>query len=373
MNPLPSVTPPITPGATTNLGSSGLAGNSHGVSVSRPSMAAIGAAKVGNYFGSAAGSSLLGALGSGVMNLVSGGINRHWQKKDYERQRQDALADYRMQRQDYLSDLADERAYNSPVAQRARLLQAGINPNTVFGNGSVSNTSSPASNNSQLRGSDMSSPGRLGSLGSEMVDAIMPTMSVSLSDLQAENLREDIALKKANAIRLLSDAKGIDARTKGQLIQNGWYDALNASTIAERTASANKYIDDLRTNAVNRLFTQYQIDHMLPAQKANLQASTSKLFSEVQSIVQQMEFFDSVKNVRQRQEIMQMKRDSLALAMDKFEYDLKDNMPQYNVNGYHNVMREINFFIDSILGFWAGSSPLKDINFHKKPSKIGFK
>lgn len=364
MNPLPQVTPPMFPGATINLGASGLA---------RPSMAAIGAAKVGNYFGSARGSSLLGALGSGVMNLVSGAINRRWQKQDYARQRQDALADYEMQRQDYLSDLADERAYNSPSAQRARLLQAGINPNTVFGNGSVSNTSSPASNVAQMRGSDMSSPGRLGSLGSDMVDAIMPTMNVSLSDLQAENMREDIALKKANALRLLSDAKGIDARTKGQLIQNGWYDALNASTIAERTASANKYIDDLRNSAVNRLFTQYQIDHMLPAQKANLEASTSKLFSEIRSIVQQMDFFDSVKNVRQRQEIMQMKRDSLALAMDRFEYDLKDNLPQYNVNGYHNVMREINFFIDSILGFWSGNSPLNDIDFHKKPAKIGFK
>lgn len=364
MNPLPQVTPPMSPGATTNLGASGLA---------RPGMASIGAPKVGNYFGSASGSSLLGALGSGVMNFVSGAVNRHWQKKDYERQRQDALADYQMQRQDYLSDLADERAYNSPAAQRARLLQAGINPNTVFGSGSVANTSSPASNGAQLRGSEMSSPGRLGSLGSSMVDALMPTMSVSLSDLQAENMREDIALKKANALRLLTDAKGIDARTKGQLIQNGWYDALNASTIAERTASANKYIDDLHTSAVNRLFTQYQINHMLPAQKANLEAATSKLFTEIRSLVQQMDYFDSVKDVRQRQEIMQMKRDSLALAMDRFEYDLKDNLPQYNVNGYHNVMREINFFIDSILGFWSGSSPLKDVDFHKKPSKIGYK
>lgn len=281
MNPLPQVTPPASPGATTNLGASGLA---------LPSMAAIGTAKVGNYFGSARGSSLLGALGSGVMNLVSGAINRRWQKQDYERQRQDALADYQMQREDYLSDLADERAYNSPSAQRARLLQAGINPNTVFGNGSVSNTSSPASNVAQMRGSDMSSPGRLGSLGSDMVDAIMPTMNVSLSDLQAENMREDVAIKKANVLKMLSETRGIDASTKARMIENGYLDLMLSTELNERKANVDRIVSQLKTDELTRAQMTFDLQNLSPAKVNQINASISHTWKEIERMSYYLQF-----------------------------------------------------------------------------------
>ena len=297
MNPLSQVTPPFAPGATTNLGASGLAGNSHGVSGSRPSMAAIGAAKVGNYFGSTAGSSLLGALGSGVMNFVSGAVNRHWQKKDYERMRQDALADYQMQRQDYLSDLADERAYNSPAAQRARLLQAGINPNTVFGNGSVSNTSSPASNVSQMRGSEMSSPGRLGSLGSDIVDAIMPTMNVSLSDLQAENMREDVAIKKANVLKMLSETRGIDANTKARLIENGYLDLMFSSSIDEKRSNIKRVNSQLLTDTLDRAQRAFDLNKLSPAKVSKIQSEISLAYKELESLAFDLSFKNESKRL----------------------------------------------------------------------------
>lgn len=40
---------------------------------------------------------------------------------------------------------ADERAYNSPSAQKARLMAAGLNPDMMYGQGGVQNTSAAAS------------------------------------------------------------------------------------------------------------------------------------------------------------------------------------------------------------------------------------
>lgn len=290
---LPQVTRPagMPTGATTNLGSSGLAGNSGGSfsSNQRPTMA-IGLAKAGNYIGSSSGGTLLASLGSGIMNMISGAINRRWQKKDYELQRKDALSDYSMQREDYLSDLADERSYNSPAAQRERLLAAGINPNTAFGNGSIVNTSSSAQNQANIRGVDMGSPARLGSLGSEMVDTIMPTMQASLTDLQAESLREDIAIKKANVLRILSETKGIDASTKAKLIENGYLDAMLSTNIEEKRSNIARVSSQLKTDEIERAQLTFNLEKLSPLKVKQVNAEINKAWSEINSLTYDLNF-----------------------------------------------------------------------------------
>lgn len=61
---------------------------------------------------------------------------RKWNEKMYERQRQDALADWERQNE-----------YNHPSAQMARLREAGLNPNLVYGNGA------DATSNASIRSS----------------------------------------------------------------------------------------------------------------------------------------------------------------------------------------------------------------------------
>lgn len=367
MSTLPSVTP-IRGQATTNLGG-GLATPSSPASSNMPSMSSVGTQSNGAYVQGTSGGSLLGSVVGGLFNLGTAFLNRKWAKKDYQQQRMDAKADYKTQLSDYWKMVMDEREYNSPAAQRARLLQAGINPNTVFGNGSVENTSSTAQSPSPVRGSDLPSS-RVGSLGSEMVDMIAPIMNSSLMQLQAENLRKDQAVKTAQIAKILSEVKGIDASTKGQLIQNGWYSALNAATVKERNASASKYLDDMQTSAVNRMFTDYQLKHMAPAQVANIQAATSKLFAEVRSIVQSIDYLDSVKSTRQRSEFLQLKRDAVDYALAKFEKEAFENNPVKKTDGYHNFMKEVQFFTNSLLGWWAGAGHLIPSS---KPKNIGFK
>lgn len=67
------------------------------------------------------------AAAQGKMNRKS----RRWNEKMYAWQRNDALTDWRMQNE-----------YNSPMAQMARLSEAGLNPNLVYGNGAEAMSSS---------------------------------------------------------------------------------------------------------------------------------------------------------------------------------------------------------------------------------------
>lgn len=74
----------------------------------------------------AAGASL---AGQGINALSQGSMNRKtraFSEKMYNRQRQDSLSDWAMQNE-----------YNSPQAQMERLRNADLNPNMVYGNGSV--------------------------------------------------------------------------------------------------------------------------------------------------------------------------------------------------------------------------------------------
>lgn len=78
--------------------------------------------------GIAAGGNL---LGQGINAAVQGAQNKkqmRFAQKMYEQQRRDSLLDTQMANQ-----------YNSPQAQMDRLKAAGLNPNLVYGNGTVAN------------------------------------------------------------------------------------------------------------------------------------------------------------------------------------------------------------------------------------------
>lgn len=78
-----------------------------------------------------AGSQLVGqganAFAQGKMNKKT----RQWNEKMYQLQKDDNLANWERQ-----------NSYNSPQAQMARLQAAGLNPNLVYGQGAVANSTS---------------------------------------------------------------------------------------------------------------------------------------------------------------------------------------------------------------------------------------
>lgn len=73
-------------------------------------------------------------LGQGINALSNIGVNkatRKWNEKMYNLQRQHSLADWTMQNE-----------YNSPQSQMERLKAAKLNPNLIYGDGSVAGNSS---------------------------------------------------------------------------------------------------------------------------------------------------------------------------------------------------------------------------------------
>lgn len=335
-NGVSAVAPPQMPGASTNIGTT--------IPVSRPSYESTAKSSSGilsglaNLAGSVAGSGAIGSAIGVVGNLIGDAIQYKRQKDMYNTQREHALEDYATQRKDYLSDLANERAYNSPLAQVQRLKQAGINPNVAFGSGSPSNTVSTATNQSQMRGSDV--PQVAGSpLGESALRGAAGLIHSSLAGVQSQNILQDIALKKAEAIKVLSDSRLNYSKDVRQKIENSFLDSMFTADLAEKQARTNQLIDSLETAALARLSSTYDLYHLKPTQKAQVEAAIAQYYASIRSINQQTAYFDSVKNIRQRNEIMDMKIKSVDMAEAHFKRDIIKAIDLKNANNIAEKMR----------------------------------
>lgn len=317
---IPQVTSPQMPGATTNLGSSGLAVGRSSITPNVSSDSNVDS-MLSSLGGSVLGSGAIGSAVGVIGNLIGDAIQYKRQKEMYGIQRADALEDYATQRKDYLSDLASERLYNSPLAQVQRLKAAGINPNVAFGSGSPSNTTETTQNGASLRSAGV--PQVAGSpLGDAALRGASGLIQSSLAGVQSQQMIQDIALKKAEAIKVLSDAKLTYSKDIRQKIENSFLDSMFTADLAEKQARTNQLIDSLETAALGRLSSTYDLYHLKPAQKAQIEAAISQYYANVRSINQQNAYFDSVKNVRQRNEIIDMKRNSYQMAEDHFRRDI---------------------------------------------------
>lgn len=81
-----------------------------------------------------AGSSFLGQQANAQSQQQQNAIDQQYSTQMYERQKADSIEFWNMQNQ-----------YNDPQAQMARLQNAGLNPNLVYGNGGGSQTAGPVS------------------------------------------------------------------------------------------------------------------------------------------------------------------------------------------------------------------------------------
>lgn len=295
------------------------------------------------------GQAFLKGFGSGMSGIGNlGNLFGDWlqfdrQKQLYNLQRQDALSDYAMQRNDYLSDLASERAYNSPLAQVARLKAAGINPNVAFGSGSPANTSSGAENTSGVRGAVAASPATRssGGFGSAFLQDMAGLISSGTDMAQARALHADLAVKNATVLKMLSEVKGIDEKTKAQEIENGWLDFMYESEINERYQRISESIDRMNTAAIERSNMIFDLKSIKPAQLEHIQSQTSLAYSRVQEIAQQMSHFENIKDYKVRQESALALEKEMDSAIASFEKELKAiGVPSQEKNKFHGFISE---------------------------------
>lgn len=122
----------------------------------------------------------LSAIGNAITGGASARKQYQYQSKLMDKQNNFALSMYNM-----------DNRYNSPVMQRARLEQAGLNPNLMYGNGGIQNTSggAPASASGQAPQVDYGRPS----------EGISNALQYAIVNAQTDKMNEEARLAAERA------------------------------------------------------------------------------------------------------------------------------------------------------------------------------
>lgn len=147
-----------------------------------------------------AGASLLGQAGNIYAQARMNRKTRQWNEKMYGIQREDALEDWNMMNE-----------YNSPEAQMQRLMEAGLNPNLVYGGGATTTGATVRSSN--VQGWNPTAP------RFDPAEAVMGYINTQSKEAQTDNIKAatDVAKQEAalKAVEITSKLVGIDRSKVG--------------------------------------------------------------------------------------------------------------------------------------------------------------
>lgn len=183
----------------------------------------------------------VGSVATGLFNSNQAKKNRAFQERMYNQQVKDNRETWQM--------MVD---YDTPLNQKNRLLEAGLNPLLMYGSGGVSNTvSSPAQGGSAPHGAQGSA-----NFQTNFGQGLLQSMMLKS---QIENMQADTKQKEANANKMVSE-------TEGQKIQND----ISVATKDAQIAKAKKDVD-LMEQSIEWLATQdHCLENMTAANIANL-------------------------------------------------------------------------------------------------------
>jgi hypothetical protein len=154
--------------------------------------------------------------------------NRKWNSEEAQKSR------------DYATEMWNRNnAYNSASAQKSRLIEAGLNPDLMYGEGST-NVAASAPNAAQASGgsvADTSAYNRTRTFGDSVMQAGVQAMNYRLLNAQAD---------KTDA-----EAKKIEAETEGTTTQNEWLPRLLAASLDKNEAEIDKIASDMDVNAAS--------------------------------------------------------------------------------------------------------------------------
>lgn len=226
------------------------------------------------------------ALGSGANAYAQGKQNkksRKWNEKMHGVIRGEALADYDMQNR-----------YNSPEEQMKRLKKAGLNPNLVYGNGTLANegaTVKPAGVDSWNPQAPRPGDAAVGAI-SAYYDTKMK--SATIDNLTAQNtvIANEAILKLAQIIATQAGVEKTKVETKTLGFDLSLKETLRSLTIAKTDAEVNKILADTeytldqndRAAATNAMTIKEAVERIL-----NSRQQRAKSQVEIDHIKQQIE------------------------------------------------------------------------------------
>ena len=221
----------------------------------------------GGFLNSSLGSGLASSIGGA---LVGGAFGLAGQKLQTKQEKE--LMQYQFDLQKQMFDY--QAAYNSPSAQMGRLRAAGLNPNLVYGNGSVVNTNSATGSVGKGNGSNP-----FAGLGSAFM-ALMANM------FRTANIDADTRNKKAAAELARSQA--------------GYYSVLQAKADVER---AGIEWDNYRKSIELDYLPEYleSRNYKLRAEGDNAMAQHRIIQAQADEIAANIELLKSRKNLTDEQ------------------------------------------------------------------------
>lgn len=209
----------------------------------------------------------LGAAGVGAVgNIVSGLFSGHANRRENRRNRQFAHDEAVLAHQRQLEIMDKQNEYNTPLAQRKRMEEAGFSPWTMTsGDMAGSATSSGASGGAQAS-SPSSIPASFGDFGGLM------------NVLQAKMMESQIQKTNAETQKLGYESEGQKIENTFNEIQTNLLKAYGKieKEIGLDVKDSIRAMNDAQRQlfVVNQKLGQFDLDHLKPSQAANYVANT---------------------------------------------------------------------------------------------------
>lgn len=241
-----------------------------------------------------AGASLLGQGINALSNSANNRRQREWSEHMYGVQRSDALADWQMQND-----------YNSPAAQMKRFMEAGLNPNLIYG--SANNDTATVRSSSPGQYSPNATHIDTGGLSNSLMSIYDTQLKQAQTDnlkQQLETAKQDTLLRAAQISATIAGTAATGVNTERSKFDLNQAQQLSSTVLEKAKAELNKTYAD----------TSFTIDanDRAAAQQANtLQQGVENIFTSRIGRARTQADID-----RTRQEIENLKKSGLLQDID---------------------------------------------------------
>ena len=225
---------------------------------------------MGNIFEQYGGDIISGGLGlaTGVINTLVG-VNQAEKNREFNAREAQKQRDW----QEYMWNQANK--FNSPLQQRQRLAEAGLNPNLVYGDGAKAlaaqvGSGSAASSSSTAKGA--------------IENPVITAMSMRRLQAEIDNIQADELLKR-------EEAKNKQTEREGRELENMWnrdsYQLRLDKLQAEATLQTSlEWTEESKRNLIqeeiyNYKKTREQIDHQIQNQDRLTDQEIKKMQAEI--------------------------------------------------------------------------------------------
>lgn len=226
---------------------------------------------------------LIGSIIGGVTSIFDTIFNTTSQSS-INRKQIEAAYGLQKDQQQYLSDMYDKsNAYNSPTQQMQRLVDAGLNPNLVYGQGSTNVAGVAGVPNAHANAApNLHAPQmNLSAMSTVVGQWMQAEANTNLLKSNSEAAKAKAVESMATASKLLAETPGAKAQSK--ILENR---AAKASELLElemndtsQRIQTQKSLQNYYDNQSSEI--KYRVQHLNPAQKSYLEARTKQLNEQV--------------------------------------------------------------------------------------------